>query len=130
MENQRLLRLQNDGKILVSHFHNMLIDKKLNDKNKKFMLADSIYDVNEVKNLLLHEGYEYIISPNRKNTKYIKIQNLTKIQRKIYAKRIKIEHTNSILKNNRRLNCRYDRNINTFYGSLWIGLISLISKKI
>ena len=43
----------------------MLIDKKLNDKNKKYMLADSIYDVNEVKNLLLHERYEYIISPKQ-----------------------------------------------------------------
>jgi hypothetical protein len=61
----------NDGKILASHFHDMWIDKKLNDKNKKFMVADSIYDVNEIKNLLLCEGYEYIISPNRKiqNTK-------------------------------------------------------------
>ena len=106
---------QNDGKILVSHYHDMLIDKKLNDKNKKYMLADSIYDVNEVKNLLLHEKYEYIISPNRKNTKYKKILNLTAKQKNIYAKRIKIEHTNSILKNYRRLNCRYDRNINTFY---------------
>jgi hypothetical protein len=33
------------------------------------MLADSIYYVNEVKSLLSNEGYEYIINPNRKNTK-------------------------------------------------------------
>jgi len=82
------------------------------------MLADSIYDVNEVKNLLLHEGYEYIINPNKnkKNKKYKNILNLTGKQKEIYAKRIKIEHTNSALKNNRKLNCRYDCNINTFYG--------------
>ena len=40
---------KNDGKILVSHFNDMLIDKDLNDKNKKYMLADSIYYVNEIK---------------------------------------------------------------------------------
>jgi hypothetical protein len=39
---------KNDGKILVSLFYDMLIDTKLNNKNKKYMLADSIYYVNEV----------------------------------------------------------------------------------
>lgn len=121
---------QNDGKILLLHFHNMLINKELNDKNKKYMLADSIYDVNDVKRLLSHKGYEYIINPNRKNTKYRRIKKLTTKEKEIYVKRIKIEHTNSILKNYRRLNCRYDRNIKTFYGSLWFSLISLIIKKI
>jgi len=121
---------QNDGKILVSHFHDILINKKLNNKNKKYMLADSIYYVNEVKNLLSNEGYEYIINPNRKNTKYKEIEKLTPKQIKIYAKRIKIEHTNSILKTYRRLNCRYDRNLDTFYGSLWFALIGIIIRKI
>ena len=79
---------KNDGKILVSHFHDMLINKKLNDKNKKYMLADSIYYVNEVKNLLTNEGYEYIINPNRKNTKYKEIEKLTPKQLKIYTKSI------------------------------------------
>ena len=94
------------------------------------MLADSIYYVNEVKNLLSSEGYVYIIPPNIKNTKYKQIEKLTSKQINIYSKRIKIEHTNSILKNYRRLNCRYDRNLNTFYGSLWFGLIGIILKKI
>jgi hypothetical protein len=107
---------QNDGKILVSHFNNMLITNDLNNKNKKYMLADSIYYVKEVKDLLTNEGYVYIIPPNIKNTKYKKIEKLTSNQMKIYSKRIKIEHTNSILKNYRRLNCRYDRDLNTFYG--------------
>ena len=59
----------------------MLIDKNLNDKNKKYMLADSIYYVNEVKSLLSNEEYEYIINPNRKNIKY-KIQRNRKIDTK------------------------------------------------
>ena len=93
------------------------------------MLADSIYYVNEVKNLLTNEGYEYIINPNRKNTKYKEIEKLTPKQLKIYTKRIRIEHTNNILKTYRRLNCRYDRNLDTFYGSLWIALIGIIIRK-
>ena len=83
---------KNDGKILVSHFHDMLIDTKLNNKNKKYMLADSIYYVNEVKSLLSKEEYKYIITPNRKNTKYKEIEKLTPKQIKIYSKRIRIEH--------------------------------------
>ena len=121
---------QNDGKILVSHFHKMLIDEDLNNKNKVYMLADSIYYVKEVKELLTSNGYSYIIPPNAKNTKYKEIQKLTKDEISIYSKRIKIEHTNSLLKSYRRLGCRYDRNIGTFYGSLWISLICFITKKL
>ena len=69
----------------------MLIDKKLNDKNKIYMLADSIYYVKEIQDLLLNSGYVSIIPPNRKNTKYKKIVKLTKKEKSIYAKRIKIE---------------------------------------
>jgi hypothetical protein len=119
-----------DSKILVSHFSDMLIDKKINNKNKVYMLADGIYYVEEIKNLLFNNRYVYIIPPNKKNTKYKKIIKLTKKEKKIYAKRIKIEHTNSLLKSYRRLNCRYDRNIDTFYGSLWVSLICIIAKKI
>ena len=93
------------------------------------MLADSIY-VNEVKSLLFNEGYEYIINPNRKNIKYKEIEKLIQKQIKIYAKRIRIKHTNSILKTYRKLNCRYDRNLDTFYGSLWLALIGIIIRKI
>ncbi len=121
---------KNDGKILVSHFNDMLIDKELNDKNKKYMLADGIYYVNEVKNLLLNNGYEYIISPNKKNTKFKEVEKLTVKQLGIYSKRIRIEHTNSILKSYRRLNCRYDKNLDTFYGSVWMALIGIIVQKI
>ena len=88
-----------DSKILLDHFYKgMLISKKLNNKNKKFMLADSIYYVNNIKTLLFNNNYISIIPPNKKNTKYVKIEKLTKKEKNIYLKRIKIEHTNNTLK--------------------------------
>ena len=119
-----------DSKILVEHFSNMLIDKGLNDKYKKYMLADGIYYVEEIKNLLKLNNYVPIIPPNNKNTKYKKLKKLTRKERKNYSKRIKIEHTNNFIKQYRRLNCRHDCNLDTFYGSLWIALIGIITKKI
>jgi hypothetical protein len=120
-----------DSRILLRHFNKkMLISNELNNKHKKFMLADGIYYVKNIKELLLNNGYVYIIPPNKKNAKYIKIKKLTKKETKIYSKRIKIEHTNQKLKCCRRLDCRYDRNIDTFYGSLWMTLIGMITKKI
>ena len=120
---------QCDSKILASHFHKMLIDDEINNKHKVYMLADSIYYVNEIKDLLSSNNYVYIIPPNIKNTKYKKIEKLTPQEKRVYSKRIKIEHTNSILKNYRRINCRYDRNLDTFYGSLWMSLIGIIVRK-
>lgn len=120
-----------DSKIFLDHFHNnYLIEKELNNKYKKYMLADGIYSVNNVKELLKDNDYVYIIPPNKKNTKYIKIKKLNKKEIIIYSKRIKIEHTNNRLKMYRRLNCRYDRNIDTFYNSLWLSLINIIISKI
>lgn len=121
-----------DSKIIMKHFFNSsLIDHKLNSKHKKFLLADSIYDIREFKDKLLNNRYVSIISPNIKNTKnkiLLKFKKLSKSEIKIYKKRIKIEHTNNKLKCCRRLNCRYDRNVDTFYGSIWLTLIDMILK--
>ena len=46
--------------------------------------------------------------------------------KKIYNKRIGIEHCNNIFKSCRRCICRYDKNIDTFEGSVYMSLISYI----
>ena len=104
----------------------MLIDETLLNKNKKYMLADSGYDTNDIKQILNDLNFTSIIANNKRRKKQRIIFNAK--YKRIYSKRIKIEHTNELFKTNRRCNCRYDKNINTFEVSIYLSLVDLILK--
>lgn len=118
-----------DSKILLSQLDNeWLICNDLLNNNKKYILADSMYDSSEVIDRLKKLGFIPIINKNKRNNKG-KIYKMSQSEKNIYSKRIKIEHTNNLFKNSRRCYCRYDRNIDTFFASIYCSLIyTLISK--
>ena len=94
----------------------------------KYMLCDAQYDSKGDFNALLFEKYVPIIAVNKRKTK--NPRELTKYEAKIYKKRVRIEHTNNIFKYNRRCLCRFDRNVDTFIGSIYVSMIDLILRKI
>lgn len=120
---------KHDSKIFLKHLDiNLLINKELNNKHKKYMLADSGYDSDLVKTKLRNLGYMDIIYPNKRNNK-IKLE-LNDNDKEIYKNRIKsTEHSYSTEKTHRRVNIRYDRNIETFSNAFYLSFIDLILKK-
>ena len=78
---------------------------------------------------LIEKGYIPIIAVNKKNKKFNN-RKLSNNEKEKYKKRIKIEHTNKNFKDHRRCNCRYDRNLDSFYGSTYVSLIDNILKHI
>ena len=118
---------KHDSQIFIEQLNNkMLIDETLLNKNKKYMLADSGYDTNDIKQILNDLNFTSIIANNKRRKKQRIIFNAK--YKRIYSKRIKIEHTNELFKTNRRCNCRYDKNINTFEVSIYLSLVDLILK--
>lgn len=116
-----------DSKILLDQLKSkFLINKKLMDKHKKYILADSMYDEKEVIEKIKCLNYDPIISVNKRNSKFKKCRTLDKNKLKMYKKRMKIEHFNNKFKVHRRCNCRYDRNIDTFYCSVYVSLIDSV----
>jgi len=116
-----------DSKILLNQLNcKFLIDNELHNRYKHIILADSMYDSNEVIKELIKLNYKPIIAINKRNTKFTAIRKLTKEEIKIYKQRLHIEHINNTFKTNRRCICRYDRIINTFYGSIYFSLIDTI----
>ena len=92
------------------------------------MLADSGYDDKELKMKLINMNYEPIIYPNNRNSKIKRTMNDD--HKIIYKNRmISTEHTYSQEKVHRRVNCRYERKIDTFYNSLLLSCIDFIIKK-
>lgn len=115
---------KHDSKILFSQLDNELfINTSLNDKYKKYILCDSAYDCKELIDKLISLGYTPIIVNNKRN-------NNNKIMsdeyKEIYKERVYIEHYNGKIKTNRRVNCRYDRSLESLTGSFHLSFIDNI----
>jgi hypothetical protein len=92
-----------------------------------------MYDTEAIKNKLKKLGYTTIIDHNIRNTKdIIKLEKkkFTKKEKNIYKKRIYIEHTNLIKKQNKGLLNRFDRSLSSFIFFIFLSFIRLLSFKI
>ena len=120
---------KHDSKIFLEHLNESLfISNELNEQYKLYMLADSGYDTSLIKTKLIGLGYQHIIYPNKRNNH--SAINLNEEEKEIYKSRIKsTEHSYSTEKTHRRINTRYDKNINSLYGAFYLSFIDLILKK-
>jgi len=103
-----------------------------NNKSKRYMLADKIYDTINVRKKIVELNINPIIASNIKNTKdpeKLKMKHLSDHQKIIYKKRIIVENTFSWLFKNRRLSRRYDKNVSSYMGFLYMGFMKIILKR-
>ena len=124
-----------DQCLLMANLNNMHIDityNKPNNKSKRYMLADSIYDTNNIRDTLKRLNIKPIIAPNKRKTldeELIRRKQLTKSEKKIYRKRTVNENCFSWINKNRRLSKRYDKNDEKFKGFLFMSFIKIILKR-
>lgn len=114
---------KNDSKILYDQLDiPYLVDLPVNNA---YFLADKGYDSKKIKDKLDNMGYWPIIAVNKRNCKKDQ-PKMNKIDKKIYKKRIRVEHVFMKLKRFRRISIRYDRHEPLFMGFLFLGLMHLI----
>ena len=86
-------------------------------KGYNYLLADSAYDSENIKNKLKEIKMRSIIKPNNRNTKdKKKIRKLNKQEKKKYKKRINVEHFFGIIKKSAKINCIYEKLISSYEG--------------
>lgn len=122
----------NDAKIgeqnIKSHCKEI---KQINIKYRPYILADKIYDTKDFRKVCISNNYKPIIDYNRRNIKNRKlIKKLTKKEKKIYRKRIKVENSFAIIKKYKRLQTIYDSYFSTYKSFLYLSLCSIIDKYI
>lgn len=125
---------ENDGKILEKDLSDLNIDiSKIHKNQKKFILADAIYDTKNIREQIKKLGYTPIIDFNRRRTKdpiKLKKMKLKKKEIKIYKKRVKVEHFFAHLKgHNRILGYRYSKNLSNFVGFVFVSCIKMLAQK-
>lgn len=130
-----------DQKMLLDNLNNMYIDIFYcsdNNKHKRYLLvftrrADSIYDTNNIRDKIKSLNIHPIIYPNKRSTKDKKKLAEKKLKgrdKKIYRKRIIVEHCFSWLYKNRRINRRYDKKENNYMSFLFLALTKIILKRL
>ena len=96
-----------------------------------YLLADKGYSCNNIDTICTKLKLTQIIPFNKRNTKNKKIINskkLNKLQLSIYKKRVKVENFFAILKNYKRIDHIYEKNITTYEALLHFALIDIILK--
>ena len=98
-------------------------------KGYPYLLADSGYDSKNIESILKKSNYKYVIKPNSKNTKYKRKRKLKRDLKK-YKKCIIIEHFFGIIKKYPKMNCIYEKKINSYFGLVLFLIGSIIINRI
>lgn len=124
---------KSDQKLVMDNLDDMLVEidyRVFNNKTKRYMLADSIYDTRNIKEKIKLLGITPVIYPNKRNTKKPeRLRKLRSCEKKIYKKRIIVENFFCRCYKNRRLSKQYEKNINTYMSFLYMGLTKLLVKR-
>ena len=125
-----------DLQFVNEHLNTLLIvtnthKYKNNNRFKQYLMADKGYDSKKIRKQLSDFGYTVIIPYNKRNTKNInKINKLTNKFKKLYKKRIRVENIFCYIKKYRRINLRYEKNINIYISFLFLALCDYLQKKL
>ncbi len=119
----------NDSKLGFINFNKLFMCVKQNNTYVKFyLLADKMYDAKEFRNECKKYNYRPIIDFNKRNTKNKSlIKKLSKAEKQIYKKRIKVENTFALIKKYRRLDKIIDFYLMTYESFVHLGFCLLIS---
>jgi hypothetical protein len=98
-----------------------------NVTNIRYFLADAGYDSKAIRTIMTIKNIHPIIPFNKRNTKDpSKIKILTDNEKEKYNKRIKIENVFSHIKKSKRLDCLYEKTIESYKGFFYLNCIKRI----
>lgn len=112
-----------DSKFFDYHYNDIKFMFKHKNKYPHYLLADKAYESNKIRNILIDNNYRLMVAP-KKNIRVIHY-----FYKNIYKKRIFVEHTFQKLKAFKRIQIRYDFNINTYHSFVYLASSILISRK-
>jgi hypothetical protein len=123
-----------DSSILNNQLDDIIIHNSELLNNNNILLADAGYDSNVIKNKLKNIKFGKLLSHrNKRNIKdkqKLQAIKLLPTEIKLLKKRIKIEHTNALLKQYRRLSTRYDKYASSYMLFLYLACCDIVLKNI
>jgi hypothetical protein len=124
-----------DSKIAINNINDMLNNKIINNAFDKtngyvYLLGDKGYDSFTIKNIINDNDMKHIISPNNRNTKDPNKKYLTEHETEKIKKRMKVENFFAIIKRTAKINCIYEKKLESYNGLLLLLLGSILLNRI
>lgn len=119
---------EHDSKIFNKEFDRIINTKpiKKSINGNCIILADKGYDTKAIRKKIKKSKMKCIIAYNKRNTKdKTKIKELNEVEKKVYKKRVKIEHYFGIIKRYPKINNVYEKTLSSY-----LNLILLVSSMI
>lgn len=121
----------NDQKLFLENWKNLFVEitsVSNNNKHKRYLLADAIYDSEQVRQSALAKNINPIIW--KRQYKGRAFTNLNYYQKRIFKKRIVIENCFSWIYQNQRTYRRFDKSNRAYMSFLFMAFIRIILRRI
>jgi transposase len=120
-----------DQKLFYKNWNDLYvkIDGSNNNKHKRYLLADAIYDTNSIRNTINKEHITPLIAFNKRNARNDK-RTVSGHHKQIIRKRIIVENVFSWIYQNRRTAGRYDKLNRNYYSFLFMALVKILIRRL
>ena len=121
---------QHDASIIINQIDTLRDTVYIKGSNHLFV-GDAAYDSEKIRSHLKNAKLGGLLTPkNKRNSKKVIIIPLTKTEKNTLKKRFIVEHTNSNLKQYKRLSLRYDKYANQFLNYNMLAASNMICNKL
>ena len=120
-----------DQKLFYKNWNDLYvkIDGSNNNKHKRYLLADAIYDTNSIRGTINKKHITPLIAFNKRNSRYDK-RVLSERHKQIFRKRMIVENVFSWIYQNRRTAGRYDKLNRNYYSFLFMALVKILIRRL
>ena len=123
----------NDQKLFFKNWENTFIEIRStssNNKHKRYLLADAIYDTNKVRETVKIKNIHPIIWYKKyKSSSLLKNKILSLQEKKIFKRRIIIENCFSWVFQNQRTNKRFDKSNQSYLSFLFMAFTRILLRR-
>lgn len=123
----------NDQKLFFKNWENTFIEIRStssNNKHKRYLLADAIYDTNKVRETVKTKNIHPIIWYKKyKSSSLLKNKILSLQEKKIFKRRIIIENCFSWVFQNQRTNKRFDKSNQSYLSFLFMAFTRILLRR-
>jgi transposase len=123
---------QSDQTLFFKNWNNTFVKIQghtANNKHKRYLLADAIYDTTNIRTTIKTVNITPIIAFNKRNAKNDK-RRISAHHKQLFKKRMVVENAFSWVYQNRRTNGRYDKSTRNYMSFLFMALVKILLKRL
>ena len=120
-----------DQKLFYNNWNDLYVEinGSKNNKHKRYLLADAIYDTKSIRDTINNKQITPLIAFNKRNSRN-DTRTVSGHHKQIFRKRMIVENVFSWIYQNRRTTGRYDKLNRNYYSFLFMALVKILIRRL